>query len=78
MAKNHHDCDSRTSFNYFDLTQAIVEKISWDARSILIVVFLTASANFRPHFQSLNPSLTQSLPYPHQTMLRGPTRKLTT
>ena len=62
----------------------IIEKISWDAWSILVVVFLTASSNFRLHFWNNNVhvawTLLQpiSLPYPHQTMLREPTRKLTT
>ena len=61
----------------------IIERISWDAWSILVVVFLTASANFRQRFWNNNVHVAWtlqpiSLPYPHQTMLRGPTRKLTT
>ena len=32
----------------------IIEKISWDARSILVVVFLTASVNFRQCFSNYN------------------------
>ena len=65
-------------------SSTIIEKISWDARSILVFVFLRVSANFRPCFSNNNVhvawTLLQpiSLPYPHQAMLRGPTRKLTT
>ena len=50
----------------------------------MVFVFLTVSANFRPCFSNNNVhvawTLLQpiSLPYPHQAMLRGPTRKLTT
>ena len=36
------------------LQATIIENISWDARSILVVVFLTASADFRPHFSNNN------------------------
>ena len=58
-------------------------KNSWDARSFLVFVFHTAIANFRPCFSNNNVhvawTLLQpiSLPYLHQTMLRGTTRKLT-
>ena len=65
------------------MVSTIIEKNCWDARCILVFVFLTAGANFRPCFSNNNVHVLWillqpiSLPYP-QTMLRGPTRKLAT
>ena len=72
-----------SSYLVFGWPPTIIEKNSWDARSILVFVFLTTGANFRLCLSNNNVhvawTLLQpiSLPYPHQTMLRGPTRKMT-
>ena len=50
---------------------SLKKKNSCDARSILVLSFPTAIVIFRPYFSNI------SLPYPHQTMLWGPTRRLT-
>ena len=61
-----------------------LEKNVGTTRSILVFVFLTAGANFRTCFSNNSVDVAWillqpiSLPYPNQTMLRGPTRKLTT
>ena len=55
----------------------------WDVQPMLDFVFLTYSTNFRQHLSKnnvhvawlFNPFLS---PFPHQTMLRGATSKLTT